>query len=141
MSRSGFERTEMPDPQVVPVAQRQRFTTGEKLRILEKAEACTDQARSAPSWDVQALRVDFETSRATRTGGVLPWSTASHGTLTRLAIISRSVHAYRTPLFRWNRTSKAHSGGSKFSVSGLPPLECDIHDLKPGSFPKILGVV
>jgi transposase-like protein len=32
----------MPDPEVVPVAQRRRFTAGEKLRILEEAEACTE---------------------------------------------------------------------------------------------------
>ena len=32
----------MPDSEVVPVAQRRRFTAGEKLRILEEAEACTE---------------------------------------------------------------------------------------------------
>ena len=42
MSRNGNERTEMPDPEVVPVAQRRRFSAGEKLRILEEAEACTE---------------------------------------------------------------------------------------------------
>lgn len=42
MSRDGDERTEMPDPEVVPVAQRRRFTASEKLRILEEAEACTE---------------------------------------------------------------------------------------------------
>ena len=42
MSRNGNERTEMPDPEVVPAAQRRRFTAGEKLRILEEAEACSE---------------------------------------------------------------------------------------------------
>lgn len=41
MSRYGDERNEMPDPEVVPMAERRRFTAGEKLRILEEAEACT----------------------------------------------------------------------------------------------------
>ena len=41
MSRNGNERTEMPDSEVVPAAQRRRFTAGEKLRILEEAEACS----------------------------------------------------------------------------------------------------
>ena len=41
MSRNGDERNEMPDPEVVPMAERRRFTAGEKLRILEEAEACT----------------------------------------------------------------------------------------------------
>ena len=42
MSRNGNERTETPDSEVVPVAQRRRFSAGEKLRILEEAEACTE---------------------------------------------------------------------------------------------------
>ncbi len=42
MSRNGNERTEMLDPEVVPAAERRRFTAGEKLRILEEAEACTE---------------------------------------------------------------------------------------------------
>jgi transposase len=42
MSRDGDERTEMPDPEVVPIARRRRFTASEKLRILEEAEACTE---------------------------------------------------------------------------------------------------
>jgi transposase len=42
MSRNGDERTEMLDPEVVPIAQRRRFTAREKLRILEEAEACTE---------------------------------------------------------------------------------------------------
>ncbi len=42
MSSNGDERTEMPDPEVVPVAQRRRFSAGEKLRILEEAQACTE---------------------------------------------------------------------------------------------------
>ena len=41
MSRNGNERIEVPDPEVVPVAQRRQFTAEEKLRILEEADACT----------------------------------------------------------------------------------------------------
>lgn len=40
--RDGDERTEMPDPEVVPAAERRRFSAGEKLRILEEAEDCTE---------------------------------------------------------------------------------------------------
>jgi transposase-like protein len=32
----------MPDPEVVPLAERRRFTAEEKLRILEEAEGCTE---------------------------------------------------------------------------------------------------
>ncbi len=42
MSRNGNERTEPPDTEVVPVAQRRQFTAKEKLRILEEAEGCTE---------------------------------------------------------------------------------------------------
>jgi transposase len=42
MSRNGDERTEVPDPEVVPMAQRRRFTAEEKLRIVEEADACTE---------------------------------------------------------------------------------------------------
>ena len=42
MSRNSDERHELPDPEVVPMAERRRFTAGEKLRILEEAEACTE---------------------------------------------------------------------------------------------------
>ena len=42
MSRNGDDRADMPDPEVVPVAQRRRFTAEEKLRILEEADACTE---------------------------------------------------------------------------------------------------
>ena len=41
MSRNGGERTDMPDPEVVPMAKRRQFTTEEKLCILEEADACT----------------------------------------------------------------------------------------------------
>jgi transposase-like protein len=34
MSRDGDERTDVPDPEVVPVAQRRPFTASEKLRIM-----------------------------------------------------------------------------------------------------------
>ena len=42
MSRDSGERRVMPDPEVVPVAARRRFTVEEKLRILEEADACTE---------------------------------------------------------------------------------------------------
>ena len=42
MSRNGDERPKMPDPEVEPMAQRRRFSAGEKLRILEEADACTE---------------------------------------------------------------------------------------------------
>ena len=32
----------MPDPEVVPVAERRQFTAEEKLRILEEVDACTE---------------------------------------------------------------------------------------------------
>jgi transposase-like protein len=32
----------MPDPEVVPTAQRRQFSAEEKLRILEEADACTE---------------------------------------------------------------------------------------------------
>ena len=42
MSRTETERTEIPDPEVVPTARRRRFSSAEKLRILEAADACTE---------------------------------------------------------------------------------------------------
>jgi transposase len=39
MSRN---ETSVPDPEVVPTAQRRRFTAQEKLRILEEADGCTE---------------------------------------------------------------------------------------------------
>mgnify|MGYP002065136290 CR=1 FL=1 len=42
MSRNGSERAAIPDPEVVPMAERRRFTAEEKLRILEEADACTE---------------------------------------------------------------------------------------------------
>ena len=42
MSRNGNERPDVPDPEVVPMAERRRFTAEEKLRILEEAEHCTE---------------------------------------------------------------------------------------------------
>jgi transposase-like protein len=39
MSRN---ETNVPDPEVVPTAERRRFTAQEKLRILEEADACTE---------------------------------------------------------------------------------------------------
>ena len=42
MSRNGSERAAMANPEVVPMAERRRFTAEEKLRILEEADACTE---------------------------------------------------------------------------------------------------
>ena len=42
MSRNGSERAAIADPEVVPTAERRRFTAEEKLRILEEADACTE---------------------------------------------------------------------------------------------------
>ena len=42
MCRNGDERPKTPDPDVVPMAERRRFSAGEKLRILEEADACTE---------------------------------------------------------------------------------------------------
>ncbi len=42
MFRNGDERTDMPDPEVVPMAKRRQFTTEEKLCILEEADACAE---------------------------------------------------------------------------------------------------
>jgi len=45
MSQKANGRAEMPDPEVVPVAQRRRFTAAEKLRILEEADACMESGQ------------------------------------------------------------------------------------------------
>jgi len=42
MSRSGDERTDVRDPEVVPMAKRRQFTTEEKVCILKEADACTE---------------------------------------------------------------------------------------------------
>ena len=42
MSRNESERAAIADPEVVPLAERRRFTAEEKLRILEEADACTE---------------------------------------------------------------------------------------------------
>ena len=42
MSRNGNERADVPDPEVVPLAERRRFTAKEKLRIIEEADRCTE---------------------------------------------------------------------------------------------------
>jgi transposase len=42
MSRNGNERPNVPDPEVVPMADRRRFSAEEKLRIVEEADACTE---------------------------------------------------------------------------------------------------
>ena len=40
MFRNGDERTDVLDPEVVPMAERRQFTAEEKLRIVEEADAC-----------------------------------------------------------------------------------------------------
>jgi transposase-like protein len=42
MSGNETEKSKMPDPEVVPRAERRRFPAAEKLRILEEADACTE---------------------------------------------------------------------------------------------------
>jgi transposase-like protein len=42
MSRTETDQPKIPDPEVVAVAERRRFTAKEKLRILEEADACTE---------------------------------------------------------------------------------------------------
>ena len=42
MSRKETDPIKIPDPEVVPIAQRRQFTAEEKLRILEEADACTE---------------------------------------------------------------------------------------------------
>ena len=42
MSRKEIDQTKSPDPEVVPVAMRRRFTAQEKLRILEEANQCSE---------------------------------------------------------------------------------------------------
>ena len=39
---SGSDGTEALDPEVVPLARRRRFSAGEKLRIVEEADTCTE---------------------------------------------------------------------------------------------------
>jgi len=41
MSRKATDQIKIPDPEVMPLAQRRQFTAREKLRILEEADACT----------------------------------------------------------------------------------------------------
>jgi transposase len=41
MSRNGNENPDVPDPEVIPMAERRRFTAEEKLRIVEEADGCT----------------------------------------------------------------------------------------------------
>jgi transposase-like protein len=41
MSRNETDRTPIPNPEVVPLASRRRFTAEYKPRILDEADACT----------------------------------------------------------------------------------------------------
>ena len=42
MSQNKAIKTEIPDPEVVPQAERRRFTAKYKLRILEEADGCNE---------------------------------------------------------------------------------------------------
>jgi transposase len=42
MSRTEIDQTKPPDPEVVPIATRRRFSAQEKLRILEEADQCSE---------------------------------------------------------------------------------------------------
>lgn len=42
MFRKDNERPDVPDPEVVPMAERRRFTAEEKLRIVEEADHCAE---------------------------------------------------------------------------------------------------
>jgi transposase-like protein len=42
MSRTEIDQIKPPDPEVVPVAMRRRFSAQEKLRILEEADQCSE---------------------------------------------------------------------------------------------------
>jgi len=42
MFRKDNERPDVPDPEVVPIAERRRFTAEEKLRIVEEADHCAE---------------------------------------------------------------------------------------------------
>ena len=42
MSKNETNQNKIPDPEVVPMAERRQFTARDKLRILEEADACTE---------------------------------------------------------------------------------------------------
>lgn len=42
MSQDELNKTDVPDPEVVPQAKRRRFSAEYKLRILEEVDACTE---------------------------------------------------------------------------------------------------
>ena len=42
MSRTEIDQIKAPDPEVVPIAMRRRFSAQEKLRILEEADQCSE---------------------------------------------------------------------------------------------------
>jgi transposase len=42
MSQDELNKTQVPDPEVVPQAKRRRFSAEYKLRILEEVDACTE---------------------------------------------------------------------------------------------------
>ncbi len=45
MSQDELNRSNIPDPEVVPRAKRRRFSAEYKLRILEEAEACSERGQ------------------------------------------------------------------------------------------------
>ena len=42
MSRNNSNKTEVPDPEVAPVAEQRRFSAETKVRIMKEAKACTE---------------------------------------------------------------------------------------------------
>ena len=45
MSQDELNKSNVPDPEVVPRAERRRFSAEYKLRILEEAEACSERGQ------------------------------------------------------------------------------------------------
>ena len=45
MSQDELNKSNVPDPEVVPRAKRRRFSAEYKLRILEEAEACSERGQ------------------------------------------------------------------------------------------------
>jgi len=45
MSQDELNKSNAPDPEVVPRAKRRRFSAEYKLRILEEAEACSERGQ------------------------------------------------------------------------------------------------
>ena len=71
MSRTEKEQTEIPDPEVVPTARRRRFSSAEKLRILEAADACTESDEMGTLLRREGIYSSY-LSRWRRARGALP---------------------------------------------------------------------